>query len=226
ARVEILHGDALLADTEASSEGEFVIVFDNPLEPGDYVLSLRATTPDGQSVQSAETAIVAVPETKNGQVLAMIEEPGAPAQLLTVPEAPADTAAEELKEEAPSVPGTANDAVAQQEAAAREGEREAELGVVDEAGSEPAPANETPAEQDVAELSPHEQAAEDVQPAQTGSVIVEAVEIEGDTIFVAGQADPGHTVRVYAGDTLLGDSRVSQAGRFLVEAKRDLPVGS
>lgn len=226
ARVEILHGDALLADTEASSEGEFVIVFDNPLEPGDYVLSLRATTPDGQSVQSAETAIVAVPETKNGQVLAMIEEPGAPAQLLTVPEAPADTAAGELKEEAPSVPDTANDAVAQQEAAAREGEREAELGVVDEAESEPALANETPAEQDVAELSPQEQAAEDGQPAQTGSVIVEAVEIEGDTIFVAGQADPGHTVRVYAGDTLLGDSRVSQAGRFLVEAKRDLPVGS
>lgn len=72
------------------------------------------------------------------------------------------------------------------------------------------------AEQDVAAPS---------QPAVEGVVAVEAVEIEGDTVFVAGSATPGRIVRVYADALLLGDAKVSDGGRFLIEAKRDLPVG-
>src|SRR5690606_36962023 len=69
--------------------------------------------------------------------------------------------------------------------------------------------------------------AEEVsQPATIPNVAVEAVEIEGDTIFVAGRADAGSTIRVYADSIVLGDAVASAAGRFLVEAKRDLPVGN
>src|SRR5690606_32791167 len=67
--------------------------------------------------------------------------------------------------------------------------------------------------------------AAEEQPADTPSVLVEAVEIEGATVFVAGQADPGSNVRIYANDIHLGDARASDGGRFLVEAQRDLPVG-
>ncbi|RVA75221.1 LysM peptidoglycan-binding domain-containing protein, partial [Mesorhizobium sp. M7A.F.Ca.CA.001.11.2.1] len=45
-------------------------------------------------------------------------------------------------------------------------------------------------------------------------------------IFVAGLADAGRRVRAYANDILLGDAQTSTDGHFLVEATRDIPVGS
>jgi nucleoid-associated protein YgaU len=55
---------------------------------------------------------------------------------------------------------------------------------------------------------------------------VEAVEIDGKKIFVAGLADAGRKVRAYANDILIGDAVTSPDGHFLVEATRDIPVGS
>ncbi|MGB3387743.1 MAG: LysM peptidoglycan-binding domain-containing protein, partial [Pseudaminobacter sp.] len=57
------------------------------------------------------------------------------------------------------------------------------------------------------------------------TVKVEAVEIEGRKIFIAGAADPGRKVRAYANDILLGEVVTSEGGRFLIETERDLPVG-
>jgi nucleoid-associated protein YgaU len=62
-------------------------------------------------------------------------------------------------------------------------------------------------------------------PAAGPAVMVEAVEIEGSMVFVAGSTEPGRRVRVYANSILLGDAVTSPQGRFLVEAMRDLPVG-
>ena len=57
------------------------------------------------------------------------------------------------------------------------------------------------------------------------AVRVDAVEIDGRKIFVAGSAEPGRTVRGYANEILLGDAKVSPDGSYLIEAERDLPVG-
>ena len=43
---------------------------------------------------------------------------------------------------------------------------------------------------------------------------------------IAGTATAGSTVRVYLGDQLLGDAKVSEAGRFLIETAKPVPVGS
>src|SRR5690606_11347840 len=56
-------------------------------------------------------------------------------------------------------------------------------------------------------------------------VRVEAVEIDGNQVFVAGVAGPRALVRVYANDIFLGETRASPQGQFLVEALRNLPVG-
>jgi nucleoid-associated protein YgaU len=56
--------------------------------------------------------------------------------------------------------------------------------------------------------------------------VVEAVEIDGNKVFVAGIADAGRKVRAYANEILLGDATTSPDGHFLVEANRDLPVGT
>src|SRR5690606_9347494 len=67
-------------------------------------------------------------------------------------------------------------------------------------------------------------APQSVQRAST-SPFIEAVEIDGREVFVAGQAEAGKRVRVYANEVLLGQATVDTNGRFLIETERDLPVG-
>ncbi len=232
AEVEVLSGEAVLGKAAAGPEGDFVVLLDETLKPGDYRLALRATSPEGETVLSEGTAIVSIPEAKDGQVLAMVEEPGQPAELISVPQAPAtagEEPAEEAAAEATPEAGQA-EAAAQEEAPAEAAdvaateteEEEAAPATGSATGTEAAPEAaaeaETPADEPAAPAAP--------QPAAVHSVSVEAVEIEGDTIFVAGRADAGRTVRVYAGTVLLGDAVASEGGRFLVEAKRHLDVGN
>ena len=54
---------------------------------------------------------------------------------------------------------------------------------------------------------------------------VDAVEIEDDRVYVAGAAPRGSTVRVYADDKYLGESRASPEGRFVVNGKAYLAPG-
>lgn len=187
-KVEILNGTTVLGSTVAGPDGAFVIVLDDPLKPGDYTIALRATTGDVVTA-SAQTAVVSVPKDAAGQVLAMVEEPGKPAELLTVP-------APETK---PAAPAAGDQAAAPAAPAPA---------VVAAAPAPAAPA--TPPAGSVAEPK----------------IVVEAVEIDGNKIFVAGLADAGRKVRAYANDILLGDAKTSPDGHFLVEAARDIPVGS
>ncbi|BCG81339.1 LysM peptidoglycan-binding domain-containing protein [Mesorhizobium sp. 113-3-3] len=200
-KVEILNGSTVLGSTVAGPDGAFVIVLDDPLKPGDYTIALRSAVGTVVTV-SVQTAVVSVPKNAAGQVLAMVEEPGKPAELLTVP-------APETK---PAAPATGDQAAAPAAPAA-------------EVPAAPAPAAPAPA---VVEAAPAP-AAPATPPAAVVAepkIVVEAVEIDGNKIFVAGLADPGRKVRAYANDILLGDAQTSPDGHFLVEAKRDIPVGS
>ena len=47
---------------------------------------LRSTAPDNVVATSLETAVVSIPEKPDGQVLALVEKPGEPSKLITVPE--------------------------------------------------------------------------------------------------------------------------------------------
>jgi nucleoid-associated protein YgaU len=205
AKVEILNGSTVLGSTVAGPDGAFVIVLDDPLKPGDYTIALRATVGDVVT-PSVQTAVVSVPKDATGQVLAMVEEPGKPAELLTVPAA----------EPKPAAPATGDQAAAP----------------AAEAPAAAAPAPAAPAE--TAPAAPVEAAAAPAAapatppaaPAAEPRIVVEAVEIDGNKIFVAGLADAGRKVRAYANDILLGDAQTSPDGHFLVEATRDIPVGS
>ncbi|MCV9997606.1 LysM peptidoglycan-binding domain-containing protein [Pararhizobium sp. YC-54] len=57
-------------------------------------------------------------------------------------------------------------------------------------------------------------------------VAVSAVEIEGKKIFVAGNAKAGALVRIYADDTLVGETKADEQGRFVVDGTIELPVGN
>lgn len=182
-QVDLLTGGGVVGGAKADATGDFAIVLDKPLAPGDYQLTLRATPPTGAAVGSAETAVVSIPKAPDGPVLAMVEEPGKAAQVITAPHA----------EPVPVAPAAAQPA-------------------------------QQPAEAAPVTPKPVEPAA--VPGVEKPSIAVQAVEIEGKKVFVAGMAEPNQRVRVYAGEMLLGETKADANGRFLVEAERDLPVGN
>tara|TARA_R110002020_G_scaffold364263_3_gene576593 strand:- start:9676 stop:11718 length:2043 start_codon:yes stop_codon:yes gene_type:complete len=56
-------------------------------------------------------------------------------------------------------------------------------------------------------------------------VRVDAVEIEGGRIFIAGSATPGYSVRVSADGVVIGTAQADETGRFIIEATTELSVG-
>ena len=183
--VEIITGSKVLGQTKASPEGEFAVVLDNPLAPGDYQIVLRATDENNLVAMSPETAVVSIPDKKDGQVLALVEQPGQPSKLITVPQPEAKPA-----EPQPS-PAVAEPAKPEQPQVAA-------------AKPEPAPAK---------------------APAKADTIAVKAIEIEGNKVFVAGAATPEKLVRVYANELMLGETKTSPSGEFLIETIRELAVG-
>lgn len=172
ATVDLLSRSKVIGTTKTNESGDFVIALDDPLKAGDYQLVLRATGADGTAMTSIETAIVSIPESKTGQVLALVEQSGQPSRMITTPEAtPAPDAGQAVAVAAPK-------------------------------GDKPV-----------------------VQPVVKARIAVEAVEIEGNKLFIAGTAEAGSTVRVYANSDLLGSTMTTPEGRFLVQTVKELAVG-
>jgi nucleoid-associated protein YgaU len=173
ATVDLLSRSSVIGTTKSTENGDFVIALDDPLKPGDYQLVLRSTTQDGSAMTSLETAIVSIPESKTGQVLALVEQSGQPSRMITKPE-PVE----------PAPPSTQPTTVA-------------------------APKGDKPS----------------IAPAEKALITVEAVEIEGNKIFIAGNAQAGSAVKVYANSALLGTTKTATNGRFLVQTVQQLAVG-
>ncbi len=328
--LEVVAGAEVIARVDVGPSGDFAAVLDDALKPGDYQIVLRSTGPaEGLVVTSVETAIVSVPEDDKGEVLALVEEPGMPAKLITIPQgdreqqegttdtAQVDPQAEAVASEgaepqdmeqdvalanpqdepaslesasasndelaisastdgptAASTPGqggpetdehmgeptaphdTEQDvavALPQGEPADRENtsaggeevatdpainERSGGEGTTEQGSFENAPAavqkTEAPAAEESRPISDETQVAARSEPeaeaptrpmSPRNALAVEAVEIEGRAVFVAGRGTPGSTVRVYANEILLGETEVSDGGRFLIETQMELPVG-
>lgn len=89
-KLKIMNGDEMIAETEVGSSGDFVVIFDEPLNSGDYQLSLKVEDENGSSLTSEETAIVSVPKDASGQLLAMVQKPGQASRIITQPEVAAN----------------------------------------------------------------------------------------------------------------------------------------
>jgi nucleoid-associated protein YgaU len=227
ADVELLSGSHVIGTAKAGPQGDFAIVLDKPLKPGNYQLVLRATAPDKLVAMSKETAVVSVPEHSDGQVLALVETPGRPSKLITVPKpAPVKSGegaiarVEGLAPKAPVPAGTSSTSPSAPASSAAGNASPA-------AGTDKSAAPASGMGEALASVAPRRERTKEVQAASAKrpDVAVDAVEIEGNKIFVAGTAEPGKVIRVYANDIFLGEATASKVGRFLVEAMRELAVG-
>ena len=64
-KLEIVNGNAVVGTADVGNTGDFAAVFDKPLPPGDYQLTLRSTTPSGAVTASDEVATVSIPKVDN-----------------------------------------------------------------------------------------------------------------------------------------------------------------
>lgn len=193
--IEVVNGSKILGTSHANEHGDFVVVFDNKLKAGDYQLVLRATGPDSKVATSLQTAIVSVPQSDNGDLLALVEEPGQASRMISLPQGKASESDNNNSEN--STQG--NNIIADNKSASDKNYLASAQKNTSDKNTE--------------------------KNAENKPISVEAVEIEGETIYVAGSALLGRRVNVYANDIVLGSSEVSAEKRFLVRSNKHLEVG-
>ncbi|MGV3551724.1 LysM peptidoglycan-binding domain-containing protein [Rhizobium sp.] len=253
AKVEIVNGDDVIASTQADKAGDFAAVLDNPLAAGDHSIVLKSTTKDGKSSTSEEVATVSVPKDASGELLAMVTKPGEASKIITAPEAK-DTelaSSKSVTADASSQAANTTDAAkatAQDVAKVEEPAKSAAAVVVampdlpasstDIASNPPVVAQDATGntEQQIAKADPATEQntatpadasqAEKRQPVGAPEVMVSAVELEGDRIFIAGNARPGAMVRIYADDQVVAEARTDKTGRFVADGTIKLAVGN
>ena len=240
-KLEVVAGDTVVAETKVGSNGDFAAVLDEPLPPGDHEIVLRVVE-DGEVVSSSEeVATVSVPTDDPESLLVMVTRPGEASRILTQPEvspeqAKSDDMVAETKASDTTSPETSDQPVADAKMAdgAEAEEPKADVAAADVQEKKPSASTEASETDENTQTAALTDKVEDkpasenpTQPAIPGARLrIDAVEIESGRVFVAGSAaPPGATVRVYADGEPIGDSRVSQSGRFLVEANRDISVG-
>ncbi|MFC6490177.1 Ig-like domain-containing protein, partial [Nitratireductor sp. GCM10026969] len=84
--VEIVSGSSVLATAKAGPSGDFAAVLDEELKPGEHNIVLRSTSSDHVAATSRETAVVSVPNAESGEVVALVQEPGEPSRLISMPQ--------------------------------------------------------------------------------------------------------------------------------------------
>lgn len=247
AKVEIMDGDKPIGSAVSGGSGDFAVALDNPLPPGDHSLVLRATGPDGKVVNSQEVATVSVPPTKDGKLLAMVTKPGEASRILTKPEASTEMADAGQKAAAktskPSAEAAPAEGLTQQEA--KNDVKQAPAAAASGNGNLPplpdgskaltttppivGPASTAP-QQTAANAAPNAAAPAAGEAAQkapeAAAIRIDAVEIEGDKIFVAGTTRPLTTIQVYADDKLIETTKSSDSGHFEAENAMPLSVGT
>lgn len=208
-KLEVLDGDRVVVTTDVDGTGDFAAVLDNPLPAGDHQLVLKVTGKDGKTTLSEEVATVSVPKDGSGsELLAMVSKPGTASRIITAPKAEVASAQPPTANDASAVPagnqpapnGAANDQVAVQTP-------DMPAGAGDNAKTAPAVAGT-------------QQGG-----GSTADVMVNAVEIEGNKIFVAGTTRSNAKVVGYADDVLIGQDTAGPDGHFVIEGVMNLSVG-
>ena len=233
ARIEILSGDAVIAETVADAAGDWVVVDGAMLETGDHVLSVRAHEPE-KTPSTADASITVSIAEDGATPLVAVARAGEPTEILQQPEpaavvanaepdAEADeavpeepTAAEAVTEEEVAAADTAAEDATETEATetATDGDAapETELALAD---ASPEPPSEDKADEPVAE-----EAAEPIEVA-IGIVEVE----EPDLVHVSGTGTPGQVVRLYLNDAHAEDVVADERGDWALTIQRDLAPG-
>ncbi|MBB4573837.1 LysM peptidoglycan-binding domain-containing protein [Rhizobium lentis] len=210
-KLEVLDGEKVVTTADVGPSGDFAAVLDNPLPAGDHQLVLKVTDKDGNTTLSEEVATVSVPKDGNGaNLLAMVSKPGTASRIITAP-----TGGTEVADA--SNPALPADKPAAGDAPAGTAAPTGELAL------------QTPGLADAsaggADTAAAVSGAAQADKATAPDVMVNAVEIEGNKIFIAGTARANAKVLGYADDNLVGQDTAGADGHFIIDGVMALSVG-
>ncbi|MBA1344064.1 LysM peptidoglycan-binding domain-containing protein [Rhizobium sp. WYCCWR 11146] len=206
-KLEVLDGEKVVTTANVDASGDFAAVLDDPLPAGDHQLVLKFTGKDGKSTLSEEVATISVPKDGNGaNLLAMVSKPGTASRIITAPKAGTEVADASNPMAPPAdKPATGESSDAPAATAAPTGEL----------------ALQTP---NLTDTSP-DGAATAPDKTNVPDVMVNAVEIEGNKIFIAGTTRSNAKVIGYADDSLVGQDTAGSDGHFVIDGVVALSVG-
>ncbi len=220
--LDVKEKESVLASSDVTESGDFVAIVETPLSPGDHLIYLSVTMPDGRTVRSEQTATVSIPDGNNGELLALITEPGKASEIISAPQmqtktTPDNTAVATRKTDGNEQAGNGQDHNRLSGETSGDGDRETNLPAVnvETRGGERDTVGAVPAAQEP---------TSDQEPVAV-TVSIKAVEIEGDTLFVAGEGEIGATIRGYVDDALVAEGSVNVEGNYVLEAKTEVSVG-
>ncbi|MGF7162322.1 hypothetical protein FHS85_003976 [Rhodoligotrophos appendicifer] len=101
ATVTVMLDSTTLSETEANERGEWVVVIDKPIPPGDHDLSVVSKEPGQKAVVSDQTVALALAPPGEERPLIVATEPDKPSKVIQAPEPMAQTAAETTAAEKP-----------------------------------------------------------------------------------------------------------------------------
>ncbi|MDR3472793.1 MAG: LysM peptidoglycan-binding domain-containing protein [Devosia sp.] len=240
--VQVFADDTLLGEAKAEASGDWVLVPDKAIATGGVELTLGIA---GSNARAPQSYVVAIDPARKAAPLVVASEPGQMSKVLqglaSAKLAPAETAVATVATPAP-VPGstapatvgavapkaapadtpttTAATSGAALPAAASAPQSAVAAPATTSTAASPSPAPAKPAagaSTQVAIASPNAAPAKPAEEAvPTIAPSIDAIEIEGDKDFFAGNAPDGATVRLYVNDQYIADA-VAGGGRWLVE---------
>jgi len=212
-KVELNSGGKKLGEASVGSSGQYAIVLDTPLEPGDHALGLSSTKAgSSENLLSSTVGIVKVPEDA---------DTGTPNVLISRADQPLEIV---QSDNIPAIPGKASSQQSSQTVASTSDSESVSIASsdlkdpdakIDQDQGEPT--------SETAALSGQPQT--DVKTSSNVSVLLEAADIEANEIYIAGKGRPGTMVDLYLDGVPLGSVRVQQNGSFLFEGRRELELG-
>ncbi|MBY5809198.1 LysM peptidoglycan-binding domain-containing protein [Rhizobium leguminosarum] len=204
-KLEVLDGEKVVTTANVDASGDFAAVLDDPLPAGDHQLVLKFTGKDGKSTLSEEVATISVPKDGNGaNLLAMVSKPGAASRIITAPKAGTEVADASNPMAPPAAPAATSAATG-------------ELALQTP--------NLTATPSDGADTAPAIPGTAAPDKTNVPDVMVNAVEIEGNKIFIAGTTRSNAKVIGYADDRLVGQDTAGSDGHFVIDGVVALSVG-
>lgn len=240
AKIFIEKNGEVIAETSADETGAFVALPQNAIKGENNQIIIRSVAEDGTETVSDQVVAIGVPG--DGEPLVALVEPGKAIEILQKPktqELAGDLAAKAAaKDEIRRAAGLADEQQTSAESAAAEGlgaesssedissseesaNDETQIAAVEPADAQARTANEPVGFIETEEAEPVTPTTQSPAPA----VSVEAVEVDGDKIFIAGEGKAGKNVRVYVDGENIGDVKVDENGRWLYENKKALEPG-
>ena len=235
AHVTVRNGSEDIGSVTADLRGEWVLLPDEPIPPGDHELSAVETLPDGRQVESEHVVVLSVPDVDAGEdagtaLAVLVPRDGEGKSTVLQQPAPAPVAEKAPEEEPIDMASLA------EPGSGEASPDEAGAGTGTAAGGEVS--SETPSDRaevspdatsDPAEASSSTEEASAALPegVTDGSLSVGTVDYddEGD-MTIAGKAEPEAQVNVYVDEKHVGTVESNEQGEWVVDPEEEVEPGS